>query len=284
LSHSARFREHPSGVAAAPQTLCRRQSLPPTPAAHVGEASAIELKDICVIFNPGEGGEPMKRISVQVAFALLLGVAVFAQSNGSQSSAQTSNTSQNSSQMSGQKNSTMNQNSADTNSNIALPGGRERLGGSDPTARISREVLHQLLMDPYYSVFDNLSYRVEGNTVTLMGQVINPATKSNAESNVKQVEGVDKVVNNIEVLPPSPGDDRIRRAELNAIYGFDGLSRYSGGAVPSIHIIVHGGHVTLVGVVDKQADKDMVGLRARQVPGVFSVENNLRVATETAEK
>jgi hyperosmotically inducible periplasmic protein len=227
----------------------------------------------------------MKKISAQVAFVLLLGIAVFAQSNGNQSSAQTGNTSQGAAQMSGQqKNSTTNQNSSDMNSNIALPAGRERLGGADPTARVSREVLHELLMDPYYSVFDNLSYRVDGNTVTLMGQVTNPATKDNAESNVKHVEGVDKVVNNIEVLPPSPGDDRIRRAELNAIYGFDGLSRYSGGAVPSIHIVVHGGHVTLVGVVDKQADKDLVGMRARQVPGVFSVDNNLRVATETAEK
>ncbi|MGZ4811206.1 MAG: BON domain-containing protein [Terriglobales bacterium] len=120
---------------------------------------------------------------------------------------------------------------------------------------------------------------MNGNTVTLLGQVVNGATKSDAESAVKHIEGVQKVINNIEVLPPSPMDDRIRRQEYRAIFGFDGLSRYSWGAVPSIHIIVKNGHVTLVGVVDNDADKHMAEIQARQVPGVFSVDNQLQVAS-----
>lgn len=222
----------------------------------------------------------MKKLSVQVALVLLLGLGVFAQSSPSQSS----NASSGSTQMSSQQTSRSAQNPDEASANIALPSDRQRLGGTNPTTRIAREVLHELLMDPYYSVFDNLSFRVDGNTVTLLGEVVNPATKDNAESNVKHIEGVDKVVNKIEVLPPSPGDDQIRRAELNAIYSYDGLSRYAGGAVPSIHIVVHGGHVELVGVVDKQSDKDAAGIRAKQVPGVFSVENDLRVADTTAQK
>ncbi len=161
----------------------------------------------------------------------------------------------------------------------ALPQEREKLGGTNPTARITREVLHQLLMQPYYSVFDNLAYRVEGNTVYLTGQVVNPALKPSAEDSVKHIEGVEKVVNNIEVLPPSPTDDRIRRATYRAVYGYDGLSKYSWGAVPSIHIIVHGGHVTLVGVVNNATDKQMALMQAKSVPGVFSVDDQLQVVS-----
>ncbi len=162
----------------------------------------------------------------------------------------------------------------------ALPQERQKLGGVDPTARIQREVLHELLMDPYYSVFDNLEFSVQGNQVTLSGQVVNATVKSDAEASAKRIEGVERVVNDIQVLPPSTMDDQIRRAEYRAIYGYDGLSRYSWGAVPSIHIVVNGGHVTLVGVVDSEADKNMAGLRAKGVPGVFSVTNNLRVIKE----
>jgi hyperosmotically inducible protein len=161
---------------------------------------------------------------------------------------------------------------------MALPQQRQKLGGTDPTQRITREVLHELLMLPYYSVFDNLAFRVDGNTVTLYGQVNNPALKSDAESSLKKIEGVEKVVNNIEVLPPSPGDDRIRRAVYRAVYGYGSLSRYSMGAVPSIHFIVKGGHVTLVGVVDNEADKNVADIRAKGVSGVFSVTNQLQVA------
>ena len=160
----------------------------------------------------------------------------------------------------------------------ALPQGRTSLGGTDSQARISREVMHQLLMDPYYSVFDDLAYRVDGSTVTLMGAVTNPATKSDAKASVKKIEGVDRVDDQIKVLPPSPMDDQIRRAEYRAIFGFSDLYRYAMGAVPSIHIIVDNGHVTLTGFVDTEADKNTAGIRANSVSGVFSVNNDLQVA------
>ena len=162
----------------------------------------------------------------------------------------------------------------------ALPQQRQKLGGTEPTQRIAREVLHELLMQTSYTVFDNLAFRAEGNTVYLYGQVVSLGLKSDAESAVKHIEGVEKVVNNIEGLPPSSMDDRIRRAEYRAIYGFDGLSKYSWGTVPSIHIIVKGGHVTLVGVVDNPTDKQMAEMRAKGVSGVFSVDDQLRVAGE----
>ncbi len=161
----------------------------------------------------------------------------------------------------------------------AMPG-RSKFGGTEPTQRIARETLHELLMLPYYSVFDNLAFRVDGNTVTLLGQVVDPVLKSSAESSVKKIEGVDRVVNNIEVLPPSAMDDGIRRAEYRAIYGTDGLFKYSMGAIPSIHIVVKNGHVTLVGVVDNDADKNLAGIRAKEIPNVFSVDNQLQVANE----
>jgi hyperosmotically inducible protein len=132
-------------------------------------------------------------------------------------------------------------------------------------------------MLPYYGVFDNLSYRVDGSTVTLMGQVTRPTLKSDAENVVKGIEGVEKVNNQIQVLPVSPMDDKIRIAEYRAIYGHPGLDRYALQAVPPIHIIVDNGKVTLEGVVASQADKDQAGIRANTVSGVFSVTNSLRV-------
>ncbi len=144
--------------------------------------------------------------------------------------------------------------------------------------RLAREVRHQLVMLPWYSVFDNLAFRVEGDKVTLSGQVTRPTLKSDAEAAVKSIEGVASVVNNIEVLPLSPMDDQLRLAVFRAIYGEGGLSRYSVQAVPSIHIIVKNGNVTLEGVVDNEADKNIANLRANQVPNVFSVKNNLVVA------
>lgn len=150
-----------------------------------------------------------------------------------------------------------------------------------PDARSSdyivREVRHQLVMIPYYSIFDNLEYRVDGNTVTLSGQVVHATIKDDAESAVKHIEGVDKVVNNIEILPPSPFDEQIRFAEYRSIYSFPSLQKYGFQAVASIHIIVKGGHVTLEGVVDNQSDKDAANIRANGVPNVFSVTNNLHV-------
>jgi len=156
------------------------------------------------------------------------------------------------------------------NGNVVQPGAI----GQD---RISREVRHELVTLPYYGVFDNLAYRVDGSTVTLVGQVTRPTLKDDAEKVVRNIEGVTRVNNQIQVLPLSPMDDQIRLAEYRAIYSQVGLDRYALQAVPPIHIIVNNGHVTLVGVVATQADKDMANVRANGVPGVFSVENDLQV-------
>ena len=142
---------------------------------------------------------------------------------------------------------------------------------------LAHEVRHQLVVLPFYSVFDNLEYKINGSEVTLLGQVTRPTVKLDAENAVKAIEGVTKVINNIEVLPVSPMDDQIRRAEFRAIYSEPALQRYAFGPVPPIHIIVKGGRVTLEGVVDNQGDKNLVYIRANSVPGVFSVTNNLRV-------
>jgi hyperosmotically inducible periplasmic protein len=149
--------------------------------------------------------------------------------------------------------------------------------GARSEDRITREVRHELVMLPYYGVFDNLAYRVDGGTVTLLGQVTRPALKSDAGNAVKQIEGVDKVDNQIQVLPLSSTDDRIRLAAYRAIYGHPGLDRYALQAVPPIHIIVESGKVALEGVVSTQGDKDLANIRANGVSGVFSVVNNLRV-------
>jgi hyperosmotically inducible protein len=140
-----------------------------------------------------------------------------------------------------------------------------------------KEVRHQLVLLPYYSVFDNLAFKVEGGKVTLMGQVVRPTLKSDAENAVKNIEGVTSVVNEIEVLPVSPMDDQLRRALFRAVYSEPNLSRYAQSAVPSIHIIVKNGNVTLEGVADNETDKNLAGLRANGVPNVFSVKNNLVV-------
>jgi len=124
----------------------------------------------------------------------------------------------------------------------------------------------------------DLSFRVDGDTVTLEGQVVRPTLKSDAENVVKNIEGVGRVINNLEVLPLSPMDDQIRRAVYRTIFSEPGLSRYAESAVPSIHIIVKNGHVTLEGVVDSEADKNLVNIRVNGVPNVFSVKNNLVVS------
>ena len=144
--------------------------------------------------------------------------------------------------------------------------------------RIYKEVRHELVMLPYYGVFDNLAYKVDPDgSVTLLGQVARPTLKSDAENVVKRIEGVEKVVNNIEVLPTSGNDDRIRRATYRAIYGNSVLSQYQLRAVPPIHIIVKNGHVTLEGAVARQMDKQIAGMQANGVHGAFSVTNNLVV-------
>jgi hyperosmotically inducible protein len=146
-------------------------------------------------------------------------------------------------------------------------------------AWLTQEVHHQLALLPWYSVFDDLSYKVEGTKVTLMGDVtsIHGSMKSDAENVVKKLEGVEAVDNQIKILPPSPMDDQIRMAEFRSIYSFPSLESYNVGALHSIHIIVDNGHVTLVGVVRNQADKDVANIRANMVPNVFSVTNNLQV-------
>lgn len=146
-----------------------------------------------------------------------------------------------------------------------------------PHNRLEREIRHELVMLPYYGVFDRLSYTVQGGTVTLMGEVTRPTLKSSAENVVKDLEGVEKVDNRIKVLPLSPNDDRIRLAVYRAIYGHATLNRYALQAVPSIHIIVDHGNVTLVGVVANEGDRNIANIQARSVTGVFSVNNNLEV-------
>ena len=142
---------------------------------------------------------------------------------------------------------------------------------------ITREVYHQLELLPRLSVFDSIGFAVNGNTVTLNGEVTQPVKKSDAESAVKAVEGVTSVTDNIKVLPLSPMDQRLRQSEFRAIYSFPSLQKYAWYSVQSIHIIVENGHVTLEGWVDSQADKDAANVRANSVPGVFSVTNNLQV-------
>ena len=154
--------------------------------------------------------------------------------------------------------------------------------------RIYKEVRYELLMLPYYGVFDNLAYKVDPDgTVTLLGQVSperGSTLKSEAEKAVQRIEGVEKVVNNIEVLPPSPFDDRIRRATYRVIYGDPALNLYQLRAVPPIHIIVKNGNITLEGVVALQMDKQIAGVRANGIPGVFSVTNNLVVEEPEKKK
>ncbi len=143
--------------------------------------------------------------------------------------------------------------------------------------RIQKEVRHELLMLPWFGVFDNISYKVDGYNVTLYGQVVRPSLKSDAENAVKHIEGVERVDNKIEVLPPSPMDDRQRIQLFHAIYGYEPLQKYALGVQKPIRIIVNNGHVTLEGVVDNEADKNAAGIRANGVPGIFSVTNNLQI-------
>ncbi|MBZ5608675.1 MAG: BON domain-containing protein [Acidobacteriia bacterium] len=161
---------------------------------------------------------------------------------------------------------------------LAWPQASDRQASQKAEARIAREVRHELVMLPYYSVFDDLAYKVDGYTVTLEGQVTRPTVKSDAEKAVKKIEGVERVVNHIEVLPLSPNDDQIRRAVYRAIYSQPGLDLYSLRAVPTIHIIVKNGNVTLTGAVANQGDKDRAGIAAKGVSGVFSVTNNIQVS------
>lgn len=160
--------------------------------------------------------------------------------------------------------------------------------GSQPspkfTQRVIRDVRHQILMLPYYSEFDSIGFKVDGYTVTLVGKVFHATLKDDAERVVKKIEGVERVNNQIEVLPPSPMDDRLRLQLFRAIYGYPSLQRYGVGSNRPIHIIVDRGHVTLEGVVDNQSDKNVAGIQANSVPGIFSVKNNLTVGSPSSSR
>ncbi len=143
--------------------------------------------------------------------------------------------------------------------------------------RLSGEVRHELNMIPEFTIFDNLAYRVDGRSVTLFGQVRDAIVKDSAEARVKHLEGVERVDNQIEILPASFNDDRIRRQVARAVFNDPRLFNYGVQSVPPIHIIVKNGHVNLEGVVRTQTDKDDAFIRANGVSGVFSVENNLQV-------
>src|SRR5215467_445954 len=151
---------------------------------------------------------------------------------------------------------------------------------------LGQEVRHQLVMLPYYSVFDWLQAQVKSDgTVTLMGQVTRPSTKDDAATRVKDLEGATRVIDNIEVLPLSPMDDQIRIAVYRSIFSYDSpLFRYATQSVPPVHIIVKNGNVTLKGIVATQSDSDLANIKANQVPGVFSVKNELQIEGRTDER
>jgi hyperosmotically inducible protein len=155
------------------------------------------------------------------------------------------------------------------------------LAGSEQKGTTMDKVRKELVTLPYFGVFDNLEYKVEGDTVTLYGQVVRPSTRQDAERRVTRIEGIDRVINNIEVLPLSGFDDSIRAREYRTIFRTGGLYRYAMGANPSIHIVVKNGNVTLEGVVSNQMDSQLAYIAARSVPGVFSVTNNLRVGSNS---
>ena len=153
------------------------------------------------------------------------------------------------------------------------------LAGLPPKSATSveRQVRHELIMLPYYGIFDNLVFQVEGNRVILSGQVTSRTLKSDAEDAVKTIEGVGSVENRIEVLPFSPNDERIRRAAYRAVFAMAPLQRYQMSAVPSIHIVVRNGNITLEGVANNEAERNMAEIGAKGAHGALGVRNNLRI-------
>ncbi len=151
--------------------------------------------------------------------------------------------------------------------------------GNSTQAKIAKEVRHELLLLPYYSLFDDLEYCVQGRTVTLTGSLtaIHSETKQDAERAVKRIEGVEKVVNNIKILPPNPLDDQAREQVYRKLSNAGGLSQYFWEAAPGIHIIVDNLHLTLKGYVNSEGDKNLAGLTAKEIPSLFSVTNDLQV-------
>ena len=152
-------------------------------------------------------------------------------------------------------------------------------------ARLVKRIRHELATLPYYGVYDWLEFEVRpGNTVVLRGQVVRPTTKSDAEARVKDIDGVKGVINEIEVLPLSPQDDRLRTALYRTLYNWDSpLFRYATQSIPSIHIIVKNGRATLKGIVDSKGDAQLAYMRARSVPGLFDVKSDLIVSSDMAQ-
>ncbi len=150
-------------------------------------------------------------------------------------------------------------------------------GNSREELRIAKQVRHEIVIEPYLNVFDSVNFNVDGPNVTLTGAVTQPTVKNDIVKSVKRIEGVQHVDDQIKVLPPSPADQRIRRALFRSIYRYPPLQKYAGPVVKPIQIIVDSGHVTLEGVVDSESDKNLVQLRANSVPGIFSVTDNLQV-------
>jgi hyperosmotically inducible periplasmic protein len=166
----------------------------------------------------------------------------------------------------------------------ATLGGAQEAQRGQPSAksqeRIVKGVRHELLMLPYFGVFDYIAFKVEGSTVTLLGEVVRPTLKSDAENSIKRIEGVENIENQIEVLPPSSMDDRLRVRLFRAIYQYPALQKYELGVQKPIRIIGKSGRATLEGVVDNEADKNLAGVRANGVSGLFSVTNNLQISKE----
>ena len=154
---------------------------------------------------------------------------------------------------------------------------RTQESGNRGYDRLVRQIQHELIMLPFLSLFDDLSFRVDDGAVTLLGYVSRPTLKTDSERVIKKIEGVEKIVNQIEVLPLSPSDDRIRVATARMLFGHPMLNRYALQVIPSIHIIVKNGNVSLDGTVDSENDRNVAGIEANSVPGVFQVKNNLKV-------
>jgi len=155
---------------------------------------------------------------------------------------------------------------------------REAAAGvpSKSAKSLEKRVRSELLRLPYYGVFDHLTFQVDGDRVALSGHVSWPTLKDDAESAARSVEGVTTVTSDIQVLPVSSQDDRIRLATYRAIYGNSTLARYRLNPHPPIRIIVENGHVTLKGAVGSDLDRTIAHIQANSVPGAFSVTNNLQ--------
>jgi len=161
-----------------------------------------------------------------------------------------------------------------------LAAAKAPVGTSYTDPELASKVGHEIRMYPRYSVWDNINFRVLHGNVDLMGQVSQPYKKSDLQRIVDGIPGVKSVTNDLQVLPLSDMDDRLRVQVARAIYRDSVLSRYGMQPVPPIHIIVDNGHVTLEGVVSTEMEKNIAGIRANGAGLSFGpVVNNLRVET-----